>query len=294
MTRTPLFLIWAINLDCSVREAFNTEEQDLLYLERILRPLRSLAMATREHRTIDDLCILQESTDSFQEIDQVKGFLASEILDSFGGEPFLDQNCRGCAANLYGPINGNQPCQATFKRQFAGCYGYCQSAYENLDLFAEWDLLLKSTAGIKQFGPDFRLHHLWQTEELGSQGQLNTAQKNHFLQLLRWTEKQGLQNTDISSFATAIETAIQCNLEILVQLIPAGINDGIKWMLPQHCFNCIASLTHWTGQCPHCGSCATPNPPRKRNLRGDRPYFPIQNFLGAKKASEIARQYFVN
>ncbi|MDG2467756.1 MAG: hypothetical protein P8M80_00625, partial [Pirellulaceae bacterium] len=102
---------------------------------------------------------------------------------------------------------------------------------------------------------------------------------------------------DLVDFGRALRASLQSekecpqSLPIKVQFVPAGRIANRFWYLPQHCCSCKAVCEPWKGRCPVCQSSDPPLPPRKRHLRGDRPYWPLVRFLGSEGANNLVKKY---
>ncbi len=251
-------------------------------MERILRPLRSVAESTATDRVKDGLCILQPKSERPADIEELKGFSSTEILDSFGGEDFLSHCCGRCDANRYSAIE-TETRSDPLPRQFAGCYGYLQGRYDEIELFEDWESFLRSPQGTKELGEGFRLYRLWQSSEFGHRAEMGKSQRAGLLKLLNRFLSQSF-NADLFSFARAIQSSLDGHYELTIRAIPAGKIIGRTWIVPEHCSNCIVEIERWKGQCPNCKSKEIPNPMRKRQLKGDRPYWPLYRFLGIEGA----------
>lgn len=295
---TPLFLLWAIHHDCPVKQSLATplsEPGDLLVLERTLRPLRSLALAQAEDRIHEDLCLrpprtcTQHAAADFQ-WDQFKGFRISETLEAFGGEAFVATHCQGCPANVYRSVSSSttDPDQ----RQYAGCYGYLQSSYPGCSLFEVWQSTVVQDPDSFHGHADFQLDELWRTDDPGQPRYLASQQMEMLTCLIDDGGHGPFQHADLTSLAAALRLALDSGKRIQIDVIPESRIEDRHWIIPRHCSNCIRPAMDWRGVCPHCGSRQPPRPGRKRQLRGDRPYWPLVRFLGPEATRRVAAAYF--
>lgn len=305
---TPLFLVWALSQSCPVKEpleSFQSSNVDLLRLERAFRPIRSLAIAESEDRIWNDICIMQSRNQLRGEVDHIKAFSIEEVLTNFGGEEFLKHHCSQCDCNVFDqPADSNEHSR---QRQYAGCYGYLQSVYGEVKLFADWQAELDGWAGeeiqeindIKRgekndcrLEKGCRLDRIWRTREPEQPRVWSEEQKRLLLKLLTTGISEGINHPDLSSLAQALELSLRSGVAIQILVVPEAKIIDRQWIVPQHCSNCIHPLESWAGQCPICGSTSPPNSQRKRHLKGDRPYWPLVRFVGTEEATRIASDYF--
>lgn len=290
---TPRFLIWAIDVDCHVKsslECTSDSPTDLLILERTFRPLRSIALATTEDRKIDDLCIMQGRREPPEKIELVKGFSATESLSAFGGAEFLNAHCGPCPANLYRGIQEKNG--LTDENQFAGCYGYLLSEYDGWDLFGWLQSQLDEHAPRWNRRTGFQLDEVWRADDEKEERVLKTEDMELLNELVSSIPASRKPHSDWASFAKALQYAIEYRKNILLHVVPESKIVDRNWIVPQHCSSCIHAISRWMGHCPHCGTKQAPVSMRKRQLRGDRPYWPITRFLGVSGAEQIAEKYF--
>ena len=283
-TETPLFLIWAILKSCSIKESFDFDNEngpDLLALERTFRPLRCLTEAKAEGRTSGDLCILQPKSQRPTELDAIKGFSASEILEGFGGDEFVQFHCHRCAANVYSVEQMDSVESCEFKG-VAGCYGYLQSEYDENRLFSRWQARI-----------DYQLYKVWERENLEAHGTLSILQRERLEKLLL-DKNGGFVNSDAHSLYLALKACEETGDRLQIHVVPQSLIVDRNWIVPQHCSNCYLTLEKWKGSCPRCRSTAAPVSMRKRLLRGDRPYWPLVRFLGKVGTEQLANKYFVS
>jgi hypothetical protein len=303
---TPLFLVWSLKQTCALKEEYDFD--DLLMLERKLRPLQCLSEASAQHRIIDDTCIDRNPDDSFDPIGSVKGFSIDEITSAYGGVDFLRSCCHECDANACNfDRTGSQGEWRGFRRlnderlhRFAGCYGYLQSKYESSDLFAHWAESLAKEESLENmtFPTADRISSLWLDRTLSQESKKwfeKLAEKtlNEFDELppTNAAADSELAVNEVMNFHSALIASKQLDIALQVQVIPAGIVDKKNWKVPQHCSACCSNADSWNGICPNCGSKRPPNSPVKRFIRGDRPYWPLVRFLGEDGAKNLVSRY---
>lgn len=317
-TNTPFFLVWAVVHSCDVRSEIEPDVaevspnspdspgayHDLLQLERLLRPLRELSLATHENRCHEGICILQHR-DQQAALDSIMGFEVAEVTAAFGGFETLKKACLSCRANI--PLHFTNESNSTPTPSFAGCFGCLQESYDGLPLFQQWQQALIArengapgnngdSGNSGNSGPG-QLCELWQRNLLASGQVLNRWQLSTLEWLLNDTHRHHEGVADTHRLESAIARCLQDELPLQVHTVPAGIirhdpRKGRRWIVPQHCSNCAATVESWPGECPACGSDAAPNPERKRFVRGNRPYWPLVRFLGIDAARSFAQSYF--
>lgn len=246
MDQTPEFLCWAIEQACPLRELLPENQPEKV--ERHLRAARVAAEAIAAGRVQDDIAISADGTMSFR---------ISEALAIYGGEEALASNCTKCPANALHA--GQTP-------SYAGCYGLfpvpeprgeflarCQKFTRNHQLFAPTQYLwfgwwLKSPLSAEQLE---YLAHVFHT--LGSEAAYSV-------------------NKPLQDLSAALQLCVTNKLPLSVQLFPAGQIDGVWWNLVPHCGICHAPWEAGSTTCTMCGQSRHPASPKKRRVRGDRPY----------------------
>ena len=295
---TPQFMLWAIRQDCAVKDSLTTplsNPVDLLLLERTLRPLRCVSAGHLENRIVGDLCLMpsRESSEFSGEnppLDRLKGFSIAESLEGFGGEEFVSSHCPTCPANVFRSATPITDLER--QRQYAGCYGYLQSIYNNVSLFDTWQNEVEKNSSRWDCQPGFQLDQLWQTPDPQQPRFLNRFQRELLGKLLAATSDPKFLHSDLTSLAGALEYSCETETPIQIEVVPAGQIIDRNWVVPQHCSNCIRVLDSWDGKCPYCDTRCPPRPKRKRHLKGDRPYWPLVRFVGPEETRRIANEYF--
>ena len=286
ITCTPPFFLWGIRQGCPLRDSFESVDSgSLLQLERVFRPLRSLSVATAQKRVVDGLCILQPRSNRPNKLEELKGFDPMEACDGFGGREYIEACCNPCDANVYDPGSASSGSQ---RANLAGCYGCLQCVYDEMDLFTRWQRQILSRKG--PFSEVSQLDELWRREDW-EQGCLSGWQSKSWSILIRET-LQEWDHPDLHSMERALQLAISGDAAIQIEGFPEGRIENNRWILPQHCSNCLKPLEKWKGRCPGCQSQQPPHPLRKRNLKGDRPYWPLVEFLPRESVVDLADRYF--
>lgn len=303
---TPLFLLWSLKQTCALKDDHDFD--DLLMLERKLRPLQCLSDASAHQRVVGDTCIDRNPNDSFEPIESVKGFSIDEITSAYGGIDFLKSCCHACEANAcnFGRIEQQEAVTGISRlnderlHRFAGCYGYLQSKYESIDLFASWaESLAKEESLVDAVFPTAdRISSLWLDKTLTREAKkwfekLADETLSEFREPVptNTTIDSELAINEVMNFHSALIASKECDIALQVQVIPAGIVDHKNWKVPQHCSVCCSNADSWSGICPNCGTKRPPNSPVKRFIRGDRPYWPLVRFLGEDGARKLVSRY---
>lgn len=299
---TPLFLVWSLKQTCALKEEYDFD--DLLMLERKLRPLQCLSEASAEGRIVDDTCIDRRADEDFKPIESVKGFSIDEITSAYGGVDFLKTCCQECKANAcsFGQAPMKQDRQANNEtlHRYAGCYGYLQSQYGGLELFNDWAAFLNGDPTLDAITSQTkdRISSLWLNKNLTPQAidcfrALVESTRVQFLAepSVRDSEDDLLAFNEVMNFRSALQVSIENEIGIQVQVIPAGVVDKKNWKVPQHCSVCSANAESWDGRCLNCQATQPPNSPLKRFIRGDRPYWPLIRFLGENGVKDLLARY---
>lgn len=246
MDQTPEFLCWAIERACPLRELLPENQPEKV--ERQLRAARCAADAIAAGRVQDDLAVSADGTMSFQ---------VSAALAIYGGEAALAASCSGCLAN---PLAGRQT------PSYAGCYGLCP-------LPEPREAFLNRT---QKFGRNNQLfaatQYLWFGWWLKSP--LSAEQLDYLAVAFRTltSEATYATNRPLQELAAALQLCVTNQLTLSVQLYPAGQIDGVWWNLVPHCGICHAPWEQDSTRCTMCGQSRHPASPKKRRVRGDRPY----------------------
>ena len=277
------------SLDCTAGDHI-----DLLQLERTFRPLRSIADAHVENRVVDDICILQNRSETDHSLDEIKAFSAAETMEVFGGEDFLRHSCDSCIAN----VHTNQAAETLNKdsslcaRQFAGCYGYLQSTYDGWNLFQWWQEQLATDSANLEREPGTKLDEIWRHKNQEGVRYLPDRDAQLLLDLIQTIPKSQTTQTDWLSLKSALQYSLANETLLQIHVVPEAQIVDRNWIVPQHCSECIFPITKWNGNCPNCKTTMPPNSKRKRQLRGDRPYWQLTRFVGEEKAQALADRYF--
>ncbi len=246
---TPEFLCWAIERQCPLREMLPENQPEKV--ERHLRAARFTAEAVAEGRVRDDRAISADGSLAFR---------VSEQLVIYGGESALQECCTECPANAL----------STFRQpSYAGCYGLFPLPQPS-ELFLARSQ--KCERNNQLFPPTQWLWYGW-----WMQSPLNAKQTNYLANVftaLR-NEPAFAEDRALQELAIALRLCDERGLHLSVQLFPAGEIDGLWWNLVPHCGVCHAAWQDGSRSCAMCGQARHPASPKKRRVRGTRPYRPI-------------------
>lgn len=247
--QTPEFLCWAIERQCPLRELLPPNQPEKV--ERQLRSARCVSEAIAEGRIENDLAISTDKTLAFR---------VSDSLMIYGGETVVKDCCTGCPANALASIR--QP-------SYAGCYGLFPVP-EPREPF--WQRTQQCPRDNQLFAPTQFLWYGWWIRS-----PLDLAQVAYLAKHLSVISNEAdfATNTDLRDLTIALQTCLQQNLSLSVQLFPRGEIDGLWWNLLPHCDTCKADWLPGGTRCEMCGQTRFPASPKKRRVRGTRPYRPI-------------------
>ena len=276
MTPTPEFIRWALAQPCLLRT--NARWHDPEQTERQLRPLRVYSEAAGEGRLFDDICVAAEAGDANE---PPYGFRASELFAAYHEQSVLEAACGACPANVV-RTNGAQ--------SLVGCFGW----FEWSSLGDQFHTLVDDT--LQQLGivADVRREFLGTNPTwygLWAASPLNAAQLWLHAQLAdALVARDERLAITLHEWRLALKAATTANLPLHVTYAPRGRIDGPTWFVPAHCSRCKAEPPARGGRCPVCGHEAVAQP-RRRRAKGQRPYLPLEVFLGAQASAEFMARY---
>lgn len=249
ITSTPEFLCWAIERQCPLRESLPVNQPEKV--ERHLRSARYTAEARAEGRVDNDLATSSDGTLAFR---------VSDALAIFGGETLVRETCAACPANALSAIRSPS---------YAGCYGLFPVP-EPREAF--WQRTQNSARDNQLFRPTQFLWYGWWLQSPLSAAQLTYLATN--LSAIS-SEPEFAGDAALRELTLAAQVCVQQNFALSVQLFPRGEIDGLWWNLVPHCEICKAEWQAGDSRCEMCGQTRFPASPRKRRVRGTRPYRPI-------------------
>lgn len=249
LTTTPEFLCWAIERQCPLREMLPENQPEKV--ERHLRAARFTAEAIAEGRVRDDLATSADGSLAFR---------VSEQLVIYGGESVLRECCSTCSANALATMR--QP-------SYAGCYGLFPLPQPSESFLAR---VQKFERNNQLFPPSQLLWYGW-----WMQSPLNAKQMSYLANVFSTLQSEPVLAADpaLLELATALRLCDERGLHLSVQLFPAGEIDGLWWNQLPHCGVCQAAWQIDSKLCVMCGQSRHPASPKKRRVRGTRPYRPI-------------------
>jgi hypothetical protein len=281
MTDTPEFVRWAIERPCPLRDVDHWQDPERT--ERQLRALRAYSEAVAEDRVFEGICVEPAASRGLCDLAAVKGFRAAEILDTYGGGQFVESQCGDC------PANGKKVHQ---RDALAGCYGLFE-----LDTLSGGTFRQDVDSVIAQLGIDEEYRAAFQSTTPRWYGfwinsPLAVAQVRLLLQIFSaLAEFRADYAERLRDFLSALQASLDAHLPLHVTLVPRGHADASIWTTASHCPRCKAAQAAWVHRCGACGQMGHANPPRKRRARGDRPYWPLQSFLGRDNVEPFLQRY---
>ncbi|HZL88301.1 MAG TPA: hypothetical protein VFB96_07980 [Pirellulaceae bacterium] len=268
---TPSFLVWALARHCPLRQIAGWENPERT--ERLLRAARAFDEARAEGRILDGVAIAA-GAEVEQELSSVCGFRIEAALELYGGTARLHVACDACPANA---LRGHRG------RQVVGCFGMWPLPADLNRFYEQVDAALVSTELPANTNP--RWFGLWMNLPLASDACDTLARMLAALPIDDAASDAGRQELVI-----ALEAAARHDISLYAQLYPRGHSDGPWWHLVPHCGRCQAEWSG-SGPCRVCGQTAHPASPRKRSVRGQRPYVPLVRLLGEQQAAALLLRY---
>jgi hypothetical protein len=271
---TPSFLIWALARHCPLRQIPGWENPERT--ERLLRAARAYDEARAEGRILDGIA-LAAATDTVRSPEVVLGFRVDEALRLYGGEPGLHAACDACPANALKDHRG---------RQVVGCFGMwplpdrLDEFYEQVEAALPAEPLLREAAN--QTTPPW--YGLWLDTPLTGSRALSIGR---VLRKLRLDDPASAAGRD--ELVLALNAAAG-GIPLHFLLYPPGKVEGQWWNLLPHCERCKAPWLR-RGPCSVCGQTTHPASPKKRHVRGNRPYYSLIRLLGEAKAREFVARH---
>lgn len=273
---TPAFIVWALARHCSLRQIPDWENPERT--ERLLRAARAYDEARAEGRIVEGVALAADAQ-AAQSIEQVLAFRVEDGLSLYGGLAAIEAACDACPANV---LKGHR------SRQFVGCFGMWPlpldlgAFYEEVQAALAAEPLAADLASRTKPG----WFGLWLDSPLTGPA---ADAIGRVLGNLRLDDPASVAGRD--ELVLALDVAAE-GIPLHFRLYPPGQVAGQWWNLVPHCEVCHAP---WTGDgpCRVCGQTTHPAPPKKRHVRGKRPYYPLVRLLGLEKAREFVARYRV-
>ena len=293
---TPQFVRWAIAHSCPLRQ-FTDNLADNSF--RQLRGLRALSVGRVEGRIVDQVCIHPDADPEI--IAEARGFMASEVLDAFGEEGFVEAQCGSCPANAVSD---------SVAGVWTGCYGLlpndtsfefelireANDSRDGAPTKPEFNLALLINRAIAEGGLERRFEELFEHTNPRWYGiwqakKFNRSQLEILIEVFdRVAELQSGRSRDLRQFYDALTRCQSHELELHVELVPSGFSDGQTWTISSCCPQCKCALTN-ERQCPACGRKGNPHECVKSKVVGLRPYVFLSRVLGVAKTEELVRKW---
>ena len=116
-----------------------------------------------------------------------------------------------------------------------------------------------------------------------------------FQRIERSKQQREFSNADnqaLEQLVNALKLCEKHNLNMHVELLPAGNSDGNRWEMFAHCDNCKCVRTDAsTGRCPGCNTTQQPCSARFQKVLGFRPYLRLKHVLGESNTVELVTSY---
>jgi len=270
MPATPEFIRWAIERPCPLRDHENWQDPERT--ERQLRALREYSDAVATGRVCDGVCLHADASNDDCESHRPMGFLEDEIGDAYGGHELIRSACSNCPANIHNQAS---------KSSLAGCYGWFESPSPSLRIggaHIDRTLLNSIRQAFPRTTPTW--YGLW----------INTPLQTHQRELLIQLFEQLQIDQTIQPFVQALRVSVDLNLPIHVTLVPSGHVEGKIWTISAHCSRCKHEMRIDARHCSCCGRTGGPVESRRRNVRGSRPYRPLEEFLDTDRIKSLLKR----
>ena len=265
---TPEFIRWTIEKNCPLRE--NDDAQSPGKCQTRLRPIREIARATADNRLFEGICVW----DRDESAGPLRGFIADEVFEFYGGRKAVEDCCSACNAN----------CAGAEAYSLAGCYGWLERPQDLAELKARGNELTSEQAS--HFPPAQQWwYRLWMNRSLRGQ----TAKTA--LELLSGVFENSKADDDWRRFAIALERSGNDEFSVWTELVPAGVSDGETWSVGSCCPKCAAPMPLDSRRCDVCPHRGGPHPQRNKKVLGARPYVPLELILGAQRTSEFQTRF---
>lgn len=276
-SHTPEFVRWTIAQPCALRNSAEWASPE--WADRELRALRVYSEAVAEGRILDGICVEREA--NFSET-SAQGFVAADVLAAYGGADFAHCQCRYCPANAVRPKELDS---------LAGCYGWFELSALSDELHSRVEQAAKKLASDETWARAFlptrpRWYGLWVSSPLTAQ----QLELHHQLALTLSADDEHFRAA-FEDWMKAVAAAKDAQLPLHVRLYPAGQIQDRRWTVAAHCPQCMAERAERSRSCAVCGLQACALPPKRRHLRGTRPFRPLREFMNEEKLSRFTARY---
>ena len=294
---TPEFLRWTLAVACKLKDFSQWKNPDRV--ERHLRAVRVCETAIREGRVLDGICVAAEQCGD--DSTKTLGFRIADVVESFGSLEVIAETCEQCVANA---IKELHPVANV------GCFGLLPITNIHVDPVGKTtvlgatnlqqlldkvlrDNLELSSRIAKGFVPTQPAWYgLWIPDSPSLQQRQVQLEVMDEL-LMSVTDSH--VNSAWKLFAAAMRISVEHDLEIRIELCPAGVRDNVNWTVPEHCRRCHAPWKpDLRKSMPSCQTCNYQGHPNKRHqgfVQGKRPYWKLSQFLGEQQAALFLEQY---
>jgi hypothetical protein len=268
---TPSFVVWALARHCPLRRIARFENPERT--ERLLRAARAYDEARAERR-IEGGVVFAAGAELEDDHAAVRGFRVDSALELYGGTAGLYAACDECPANS---LRGHRG------RQVVGCFGMWPLPADLNRFYEVVDAALAASQLPTVTKPGW--FGLWMNSPLAGHSCGELARVLASVPIDDPASDAGRKELTI-----ALEAAARHHIPLHVQLYPRGRTDGPWWQLAPHCDRC---QSEWIGRgpCQVCGQTAHPASPRKRRVRGERPYFQLVRLLGEEQTAALLVRY---
>ena len=294
---TPEFLRWTLAVACKLKDFSQWKNPDRV--ERHLRAVRVCETAIREGRVLDGICVAAEQCgdDSANTL----GFRIADVVESFGSLEAIAETCEQCAANAIKELH---------PAANVGCFGLlpitnihvhpvgkttvlgATNLQQLLDKVLSDNLELSSRIAKCFVATQPAWYGLWIPDSPSLQQRQVQLEVLDTL-LVSVTDAQ--VNSAWKLFTAALRISVKHDIEIRIELCPAGVRDNVNWTVPEHCCRCHAPWKpDLRKSMPSCQICNYQGHPNKRHqgfVQGKRPYWKLSQFLGEQQAALFLEQY---
>lgn len=290
---TPPFLRWAIKVPCPFRDQDATSVTNSTF--RDLRSLRAVAVGEIEDRVTDGICLHPDAKSDAQ---NALGFPVDEIYAAYGGAEHVRKNCSGCLANI--PVSGEE-LESGSKFSRAGCFGWLTFGEKEqkpgfLDLLevrseepiseSIVDLFEQAACDVEASFPKLFSEMFIRTDPMWyGVWKSGTENRKQMILLQHICAKVRCESVAWRRLARAVFMCCEHQLDLHVDLTPAGESDGVNWRIEPACARCGVSSPQ--KPCTVCGSSSVPEARRKTKVLGLRPYLKLATVIGEEQTKQL-------
>ena len=272
---TPMFVRWAIGQRCDMRD--DCDGSQPFAVEKHLHSIKTAANAVAENRVVEGIAMHPSAWQTETTEQDVLGFQIDEPTAAFGGIESVTSTCQSCSACV--PVDGLSLA--------ANCFGWLILNIEDLPFRQLLDDAAPTDDGAFDEVPTTNPHwYAWWLLQNPNPAQMSTIEKC----VNRLNELTDFSHKDWVIFGEAIKCCLTANLQLFMELVPAGFSDGIYWTIGPFCPDCMYAQDVDRDQCIVCGRNGKPHPCKKRRAKGLRPYLRLVHLIGPEKSRQLLNQ----